>query len=206
MSDLQQNEERKGEEIVSQPLQEEVKQETLKEEAKQVTLQENIFERQTLVVTQEVKSTSSGHIDISFPTGEIGKIFSSHLGEILSNLSILSLIVGICLFFSFFIPVLYFCLLVFLTLGTLGSVFALIPNFGEWWALLPKLSSTIGSTIPISLWVLGATSLLSLVSLILMAVDKNGRSRGRMIVTVIVAVLSVLACFIVYSNLGGMGL
>lgn len=206
MDDLQQNEERKGEEIVFQPLQEEVKQEEPKVEGKQVTPQENSLESPAPVVVQEVKGISGSRVDISPPAGEMRKIFSSHLGEILSNLSILSLIVGICLFFSFFVPVLYFCLLVFLTLGTLGSVFALIPNFGEWWALLPKLSTMIGSTIPISVWVLGATFVLSLVSLTLMAVDKNGRSRGRMIVTVIVAVLSVLACFIVYSNLGGMEL
>lgn len=130
-----------------------------------------------------------------------GKVFCHHLGIILSNLGIFTCVAGIVVFFSFLITPLYACLLILLTLATLGTIFLMIPNFSEWWALLPKLSEKIGSTIPASLWLLGLSMGLSTISLILIATDKERRTTARIVGCAVTFAISLIGFLIFYFNL-----
>lgn len=99
-------------------------------------MEQQILEQPNNPSQPELENNSTPNsISVSQP-----KIFCHHLGVILNNLGIFTCIAGIFVFFSFLIVPLYMCLLILLTLATLGTIFLIIPNFGEWWALLPKLA------------------------------------------------------------------
>lgn len=163
-------------------------------------MEQNTLETQQTEQFQTQKINSDFDIQATTPSSVSKKMFLHHLSLIFRNIGVVACIVGIMLFFSFIIPVLYFCLLIFLTLGTLGAVFAMIPNFVEWWEALPGLSEQIGSTVPTSLWVLGVAIVASIMSLIFMISDKQNRSVAGIVGCVATIVISVIA-IVVFSLL-----
>lgn len=152
-------------------------------------------ENNSLMSNEEQSTTLSAKI--------AGKMFCNHSGMILNNLGIFACIVGLLLFFSFIIPVFYFCLLFICTIATVGVIFLIIPNFAEWWALLPKLSEKIGSTIPASLWLFAISFAVSSISLVLLLANKQNRNTVRIVTCIITIVVSVVAFIICYFNLIG---
>lgn len=137
------------------------------------------------------------------PPGVMKNMFIRHLGEILNNVSIFACILGILMYFSFFVSAFYFCFLLIITLATVGIIFLIIPNFSEWWEFLPKLSEMTGVISSISQWVLMVSAVLSAIALVLLLLDKGNRSKARIVWSIIILVISVLGFVISYFSLVG---
>lgn len=153
-------------------------------------------------------NTLTSNVDVNknflqAPPGVMKNMFIRHLGEILNNVSIFGCILGIMMYFSFFVSAFYFCFLLIITLATVGTIFLIIPNFSEWWAFLPKLSEMTGVISNISQWVLMISAVLSAIALVLLLLDKGNRSKARIVWSIIILVLSILGFVISYFSLVG---
>lgn len=137
------------------------------------------------------------------PAGVMKNMFVRHLGEILNNVSIFGCVLGILMYFSFFVSAFYFCFLLIITLATVGTIFLIIPNFSDWWAFLPKLSEMTTVITNISQWVLAISAGISLVALILLLLDKGNRNKTRIVWSIITLVISVLGFVVSFLNLVG---
>lgn len=137
------------------------------------------------------------------PADVMRKTFFNHAGVILGNIGLFACVIGVMLFFSFMIPVLYLCLLLILTLGTAGVIFLIIPNFADWWNLFPKLSESVGSTIPASLYVLSMAIIFTALALTFTLLSKEYKRYGRVLQLIITLVISIIAFIIFYLNLAG---
>lgn len=133
----------------------------------------------------------------------MGKLFQVHTALILNNLGIFTCIIGILLFFSFLIPPLYFTLMLLLTLCTAGTIFLIIPNFKDWWEYSSVLADNVEMFVPISKWILGASIVLSVLSLILMLTNKDSRKMTRVTSCIIIIIISTIALIIRLLNLLG---
>lgn len=136
-------------------------------------------------------------------SGIMRKTFCTHTAKILGNLGFFTCIVGLLLFFSFLIPPLYFVLMLILTMGTAGMIFLIIPNFKDWWAYSSVLADNVEIFIPISKWILGASIMLSAVSLILMLINKDNRNSTRVTFCIITTIISTIALIVRLLNLLG---
>lgn len=120
-----------------------------------------------------------GHKDL--PTGLATQMNLGRLGIILSNYSI----VGVLLLFSSFLfflgYALFYMMLLFISIATLGLIYILAPNFANLWGAAESMEGLInfigGATGVIGVIVLFST----IASMILLWVDKNNRSIPRII-------------------------
>ena len=108
--------------------------------------------------------------------------YLTHLGLILSNLSILFLILTIVTFFVVFIPVLYYLIIIAIIPLTIGTVFIVFPNY---FSLFTKGADIINALTPViekaSPLFLALTAITLVVSTILLLVDKKERHTGRLV-------------------------
>lgn len=130
------------------------------------------------------------------PVGIMTKIYCNHFGRILSNLTMTAAVAALLCFLSSLITVLvpaaYFLLLLIMTLFSLGTVFVTIPNFVSWWSfdinIVTRVSVSMLHAIPYLCAIAMATAIASTV---LLLVDKNNRSWGRVTFSIIFFVVSV---------------
>ena len=63
---------------------------------------------------------------------DIARLYIVRLGKILSNLSIVFCVLAIFTCFSFILNILYFLCLILIVVITLGIIFVVAPNFGDY--------------------------------------------------------------------------
>lgn len=139
--------------------------------------------------------------DIKIPKGYITNCYLTRFGVILSNISIVSLVLFIC---SLITPVLLavsYALGIMLIVATLGTILIMIPNY---WQLLTsfmsdssKLLVPLVSIVP---YALGVGLIASIASIICLFFDKHKSHKGRIVFGIIAIVIIIIALIVVIAG------
>lgn len=123
-----------------------------------------------------------------------------HFGKILFNLQMLPFAIMVTSIASFIVPVVYYIMLIAISLFTFFSIYAVYPEFSSWWSggeVLAKVAEQLAQswkyTVPIVL-------ALSLLSIVCLSIDANKKHTTRIVVSVIVAVLSIAILALKFIN------
>ncbi len=124
-----------------------------------------------------------------------------HLGKILFNLAIIALLIMLSSVVSFTITLLYYLLLIAITIGTFGLIYGIYPDIAKWWSggdklmeMTTALAESWRYTIPIVL-------ALSLASIICLCFDRLHPSKARIVMAVIIALLALMV--LILKMMGG---
>lgn len=125
------------------------------------------------------------------------KNFLIRLGKIFSNLSIFMLVLCLCGILSFIFTGFIFLVGIVIIIVTLGTIFAISPNYFDQLTVAMNVSSSISSFFSNnSLIFAGLTILFAILSIVLLLFDKQTKHKGRIglsIFILIVALLMILA-------------
>lgn len=125
------------------------------------------------------------------------KNFLIRLGKIFSNLSIFMLILCLCGILSFIFTGFIFLVGIVIIIVTLGTIFAISPNYFDQLTAAMNVSSSISSFFSNnSLIFASLTILFAILSIVLLLFDKQTKHKGRIglsIFILIVALLMILA-------------
>ncbi len=124
--------------------------------------------------------------------------FCIRMGKIFSNMSIICLVlcfVGVVSFISTAIILLIGLTLILVTIGT---IFVLVPNYWDKLTSASRISAEISSFFleHASLFIT-LTIILSIISLILLLVDRRERPVARIVISSIVVVLAIIVAIII---------
>ena len=138
------------------------------------------------------------------PRKELLQMYHTRLGSIFFKMSITACVLMIAL--TVLTPVLSFVvwfLMLMLGLATLGVIF-LIPGYTEAFNGLGDLLNGIGldTLMPIVVGFSAVAVVAGVLAILLMATDKRTHNKGRIIGSIVVVVLTVVA-FIIISLIGG---
>lgn len=125
------------------------------------------------------------------PVGYMANQYIYHLGIILSNLSIVFLILSATGILSFFMPILYWCLLIMITVYSIGTIFLFYPGFTSWWGVgldMYTITKPIIDLFPLFIILTFASTIASLV---LLLINKNRRNTTRIAFSCILLGLAV---------------
>lgn len=136
-------------------------------------------------------------------------IYCNHFGKIMFNYTILGLSIMVVILLGTILSAMYFIISFFLGLliiiASLGTIFVISPNYIS--NLLQGGESFIGFITSLYVafpYIFGITCAASLVSLILECVQKNGRSKGRIITSSIIFALTLIVGIVgIYSISSG---
>ncbi len=127
-----------------------------------------------------------------------------HFGKIAFNWQFVVLALMLSSVLSFIIPVVYYVILFAIMLFTLFTIFVMVPDFGSWFAggeVLLKVTEILARswqyTIPLAL-------VLAVLSVACLSLDRNGKHRGRIVFSVIVAVCACVILILKLVNQGGL--
>ena len=132
------------------------------------------------------------------PVGFMANQYCYHLGIILSNLSIIFLLLSVSGIASILLPVFFWCLLLIITIYTIGTIYLYYPRFASLWGWgvdMLNFGEKIMMLFPLFITLTFATAIASLV---LLLINKNKRHYGRIVFSAsliglaIVVVLGVL--------------
>ncbi len=125
------------------------------------------------------------------------KNFLIRLGKIFSNLSIFMLVLCLCGILSFIFTGFIFLVGIVIIIVTLGTIFAISPNYFDQLIVAMNVSSSISSFFSNnSLIFASLTILFAILSIVLLLFDKQTKHKGRIglsIFILIVALLMILA-------------
>lgn len=166
---------------------------------------QNDTTKQSINVKTKVEDNVASNLNQSFstPSNVASKMFFNHLGVITNNLCIFSCVAAILCFFSFLIVLAYIVFLIMSTLATAGTIFIMIPNFAEWWEVVPKVGEMVGSTSAFSLWLFVGAIISSVTSLALMLASGELKSRKRIICAIVILIVSIIGLVFTASVLIG---
>ncbi|MGM9971747.1 MAG: hypothetical protein ACI35W_05005 [Anaeroplasmataceae bacterium] len=126
------------------------------------------------------------------------QMYSSRLGKILFNISLLALIISLCPPFSWFIIALIAIIGVLIILCTIGLVFVVVPDFiSKFQATIDyasKISQFLLSILPMTISIAFVCSLLSIIFLLY---DKNNSHKARIFIAILSIVVSIIL-FIIF--------
>lgn len=121
-------------------------------------------------------------------------------GVLFSNLSIVCLVFCVLALFTVILLPIIWLLGFMLIIVTVGFIFAIFPDY---WSKLEGLTNTMNTLgeilLKIGPYVAGAGIAMSILAIVLLALDKNKKNTGKIVSTVIVCVLlvvSLIMCFI----------
>lgn len=142
------------------------------------------------------------------PPKELANIYLSHFGVIFSNISIVGLIVGCMAALSSIMVV--FCsaltvlILVMGIMVSLGTVFVIIPNYCSLFGRATKVLEwfPVAKLFNAALYIIPISMALSVVSIVMLAFDKQKKHIGRIVFSSIVLGL-LLIVFIALLVKGG---
>lgn len=120
--------------------------------------------------------------------------YLARLGIILSNISMVALIVSVSSFVSSLLALLIGILGILLIILSVGTIFVIIPNYwSRLMSFISGISSVLGVIIKIMPYVALVGVLTSIASIIILSLDKNRNHSGRITFSAIVCALIVLA-------------
>lgn len=125
-----------------------------------------------------------------------------HFGKILFALQFISLAVMLLSALSFVFVAVYYVVLLFVTLITLGAIYAAYPEFGNLWSggealvsFTEVLARSWQYTVPIAL-------ALSVASIICLCFDKREKHVARIVFSVLTAVAAIVVLILKLINTG----
>ena len=123
--------------------------------------------------------------------------FTNRLGIIFSNIAIFALILSYMGFFSFLTIAFLILIAGILIILSLGTIFIMIPNFGDFFSSSIKIAANISTFFLDHTYLFTTITLvLAIASFIFFFFDKKNRQIGRMICSVFVCLLALIAIFI----------
>ena len=141
---------------------------------------------------------------IPTPTSELLMMHSGRLGRILSNLSLLGLVLLLAPLVSICVLAVYYLFLIIVPIITLGMIF-LDPVSATWYSNLWAGGETIQNFAAFlgQIWpIIGGVALgLAVLSLLFLVLDKRNLAKGRIAYSIVVCVLIIL--FIILIATGG---
>lgn len=142
----------------------------------------------------------------SLQTGPGGlglRLFAVRLGKIFSNLSVVGLVCSLCGILAFAATAMIFLVGLIIIVMTLGLIFAMVPGFFD------KLMSVMQVSAEISTFFLKNFSYFAalaiggaVVSFLLLLTDKSVRHTGRLVLSGLVIVFTLIAIFVVVGGGG----
>lgn len=138
----------------------------------------------------------------TIPKEYLISFYMSRMGKIFSNISIVSLVLLICAILTPLLNVLLYILGFMLILVTVGAIFAVVPNYWQLFMPFVSGSSTFsGNLLNLIPYILIVGIVTAIVSSILLFLDKKNKHKGRIIYTIVIGVILVVALLVVL--LGG---
>lgn len=138
------------------------------------------------------------------PTKTLVTMQVAHFGKILFNLQFLALAVMVASVLSFLLPVIYYLVLLFISLLTVFTIYAVNPNFASYWSggeTLTKVAAFMSQswkyTVPIVL-------VLAALSIVCLSIDRSQKHTARIVGSSIIAVLAAVILIFKLINGGGM--
>lgn len=131
------------------------------------------------------------------------KCFLIRLGKIFSNISIFSLILCFCGILSFVATA--FILLIGLTiiLLTIGTIFIVVPNYFEIITSASQISASISGFFLQNFYIFASIAIVgSILSLVLLLLDKRTKHTGRIVVSSIVIAIVVITIIVFALGVG----
>lgn len=114
------------------------------------------------------------------PMSALAKMYCNHAGLILFNLCFVAIFLSLFSFFSILLPVLYYIILIVMTVFSLGFVFVWIPNFGSWFSWGAETSVKLINFVNNAFPYLGAFAIAcAAASIVLLLIDRNNRDWAR---------------------------
>lgn len=131
------------------------------------------------------------------------KSFMIRLGKIFSNLSIFFLVLSLSGILSFvasaFVLIIGFVIVVL----SIGTIFILVPNFGDLWLSSIEVTGNLATFFLNNFFIfVGLTILFAIVSLVILAFDKQNKHVARIVISSIVIAVAIIS--IVVLLVGGM--
>lgn len=127
--------------------------------------------------------------------------FSTRLAKIFSNAAIIFLLICICGMLSFVASALIFLFGAIATIVTVGTIFIYSPNFWDNIIALVKKSAELSGALLNNFYIFFAISVvLAIASIILLALDKQIKHTGRIVVNSIVLFVMIICLFIMLAG------
>lgn len=143
---------------------------------------------------------------LNIPKSEQNQMYLCHFGTILSNISIVTMVVGLLsLFVSVFIPLLTAIWIMFWFVGivaTCGIIFLLIPNYasylskaGNFLSSIPydQLTKILKICLPVGI-------VLAIASIVCLSMDKRNNHKGRIVFSYVTIALLVATFIFIISG------
>lgn len=126
------------------------------------------------------------------PSNFLAKMQVVHFGKILFNLQFIAVAIMLASIITFILPAIYYLMLIAISLLTIFSIYAWYPNFSSFWTgaeglvnVADALTNSWQYTIPIAL-------ALAVVSIICLCFDGYKKHMGRITVSTIIAIVSII--------------
>ena len=130
--------------------------------------------------------------DYKTPKNLLARMQVVHLGKILFNLQFVALAIMMASALSFLITALYYLLLISITLGTVGIIYLVYPQFSNWWSggeTLQNITSVLAEswqfTVPV-------VAVLAVASIVCLCFDNQKKHISRIITSIVICVLAIL--------------
>lgn len=131
------------------------------------------------------------------PTKYLTNCYLTRLGTILSNMAIVCVIFCMSSILSSILSVLLWILGMMLILATLGSIFALIPNYwNKLVSLMEQSSQLIEKLIKVLPYIASVGLACAIASIVLLAMDKNKKHTGRIIFSIVASIIILIVIFV----------
>ena len=131
------------------------------------------------------------------------KSFMIRLGKIFSNLSILFLVLTLSGILSFVATAFVFIIGVCIVILSVGTIFISVPNFGQLWLSSIEVTTSLASFFMNNFFIFVALTIaFAIVSLVLLAFDKQNKHVARIVISSIVIAVAVIS--IIVLLIGGM--
>ncbi len=124
------------------------------------------------------------------PTKYLLSFYNTRLGTILSNLSFVCLFLTLASLASFIVSFIVWIVGFFAIIFSIGTIFAIVPNYWDTMMKSAELMGKVGEVI-FKLWpVVGGLGIaFSIISIVLLACDKNKKHTARITISSIVLLI-----------------
>lgn len=144
-----------------------------------------------------------GIVPYKTPKGILARMQAVHFGKILFNLQFLAVAAMAASALSVFATVVFYLFMVIMTIGSVGLIYVLYPPFAGWWAGGEKLQEIMEVLAVSWQYAVPVALALSLGSIVLLCFDRDERHAGRIVVSALVALFSIVFLIVKWINAGG---
>lgn len=138
---------------------------------------------------------------ITPPAKSLSAMYLVHLGLIFSNLAIVCVIIGFISFVSILLQIAVFIVLLLGLLCTLGLILVYVPNYMQLFQSSTEfLASVTEIVVKIAPYILIVGIACSVISIILLALDKYNSHMGRIVFSAIILVVTIIVLICLFAG------